>query len=112
LRDGWARFIASRPARRATIALLILQAGGCAADLAAEQYWLMSALCLAGAGGLAQLAGLLAWLALALSWAVGLLAVRFAPARPAYWALLAAVPIAYLVQTSLLRRGIFFCDGP
>jgi hypothetical protein len=112
LKERWASFISGPAARRVTILLLVLHAGGCAADLAGEQWWLMSAICLAGAGALAQLLAFLLWLALALSWGVGLLAIRFAPARPAYWALLAAIPIAHLGQTSLLQHGVFSCDGP
>ncbi|HEX6377160.1 MAG TPA: hypothetical protein VFZ91_15720 [Allosphingosinicella sp.] len=108
----WAEFISSPAARRATIVLLVLQTGGCAVDLAAEQVWLMSAICLASASALAELLAFLLWLALALSWAVGLLAIRLPSARPAYWALLAAIPTAHLVQTSLLRRGVLSCDGP
>ena len=112
MKDGWAEFISSPVARRITIVLLVLQIGGCVVDLAAEQYWLMSAICLVAASALAQLLGFVLWLILALSWVVGLLALRSPPARPAYWALLSAIPIAYLVQTSLLERGVLGCDGP
>ena len=80
--------------------------------MVAEQWWLMSALCMVSGNSLAELLGLLLWLVLALSWGVGLLAIRFPPARSAYWALLASIPIAYLVQTSLLQRGVLGCDGP
>lgn len=103
----------ARPAaRQLTILLLVLHAAGCAADFATEQLWLMAAICLYGAGALVQLAGWLLWLALALSWAVGLAALRWPPARAAYWALLVAIPIAHLAQQSLLDRDLLSCDGP
>jgi hypothetical protein len=105
-------FVATKSARRLTIVLLVLHTGGCAADLATEQYWLMSAICLAGAGALAGLFGFLFWLLLALSWGVGLLAVRWPTARPVYWLLLAAIPIAHFAQEALLERGVLTCDGP
>ena len=110
--ERWIGFLASPAARRLTVLLLILHVAGCAADLATEQYWLMSAICLTGAGALGQLAGLLLWLALALSWSVGLIALRWPEARGIYWALLAAIPVAHFAQQSLLDRGLLSCDGP
>jgi hypothetical protein len=112
LRSRWAGFLSSRGARRATAVLVILHLAGCGADLVSEQWWLMSALCLVSGSSLAELAGYVLWLVLALSWAVGLLAIRLPSARPAYWALLLAIPAAYIVQQALLASGVLSCDGP
>jgi hypothetical protein len=112
LTSRWRGFISGPGARRATILLVILHLAGCGADLITEQWWLMSAICLVAASGLARAIGYGSWLVLALSWAAGLLAVRWPPARPLYWALLLAMPAAFMAQQSLLDRGLLSCDGP
>lgn len=77
-----------------------------------EQWWLMSAICLVSGNALAEWLGLALWLLLALSWTVGLLAIRLPAARLPYGALLLAIPTAYIVQLSLLARNVLSCDGP
>lgn len=72
----------------------------------------MSAICLVSDNALAEGFGMALWLLLALSWTVGLIAIRLPAARPAYGALLLAIPAAYIVQSSLLARGLLGCDGP
>ena len=52
------------------------------------------------------------WLALAFSWIVGFLAIRFGAMRPVYWLLLGFIPVAMIVQQLLLSNRIVYCDAP
>jgi hypothetical protein len=82
LTEGWACAIAGRRARQVTIALVVLQIGGCAVDLGSEQHALMPLFCLVSPSLAVEILGSILGLTLALSWVVGLLAIRFAMLRP------------------------------
>jgi hypothetical protein len=110
---AWRDIASGRRARAATIVLLVLQLGACTADLMSEQATLGALFCLAAPGnGLIEALGFALWLLLSLSWLVGLAGLRLAPLRPIYWALVAAIPIAWAVQALLLHRRLLFCDAP
>ncbi|MFL6843590.1 MAG: hypothetical protein ACJ8ER_01775 [Allosphingosinicella sp.] len=109
----WTRFVSGPGGRRLTIALLILQLGGCVLDMQGRQASLMAAFCLAARDDDALvLLGGAVWIVLALSWTAGLFAVRWPILRPIYWSLLAAIPLAWAAQAWLLYRHFLFCDAP
>lgn len=108
----WRDVVSSRRARQVTILLVVLQLGGCALDLTRGQWFLESMICMESASGTLQAIGAVIWLALALSWIVGLAAIRAELGRPFYWGLLLAIPLAYGLQCWLLRHGVLYCDGP
>jgi hypothetical protein len=113
LSGRWSKLASSPKARVATIALLILQLAGCALDLTTEQASLGSAFCLAAPGhGALESLGFALWIVLSFSWLVGLGALRVARLRPLYWALLAAIPLAWLGQAWMIGRHLLFCDAP
>jgi len=97
-----------------TIALVLLQLGGCALDLASHQISLLALFCMATVPdnpALEWIAGGI-WIVLSLAWVVGLLAVFRAAVRPVYWGLVLLIPIAFLTQQVMLDQEIFFCDAP
>jgi hypothetical protein len=109
----WTEFAAARKAYLATLALLILQLGGCVVDLVSEQATLMAGFCIAVPGdSVLEWVGSAVWVVLCLSWLAGLVALRVPPLRPLYWGLIAAIPIAWAAQNLLLHRHLLFCDAP
>lgn len=105
---------ASEIARKITVLLLVLQLVGCAVDLTTTQASLTTFFCMApGPNNDAMAwAGVLIWLSLMLSWIVGAIAMWRPGARPFYWLLLAAIPIAFFGHQALLANSTFHCDAP
>ena len=52
------------------------------------------------------------WIALSLTWVVGLIAISRSALRPIHWAMFLLIPIALLTQQALLDQSIFYCDAP
>jgi hypothetical protein len=51
-------------------------------------------------------------LVLMFSWVIGLAGIWVSGLRPFYWALLLMIPLAFVIQSELLARHVFSCDGP
>lgn len=104
----------SEIARKITVILLALQMVGCAVDLTTTQVSLGTFFCMAPGIDNDAIAwtGVAIWLALMLSWIVGAIAMWRPGARPVYWLLLAAIPIAVLGHQALLASNVFHCDVP
>ncbi|MEQ1495450.1 MAG: hypothetical protein ABL912_06780 [Novosphingobium sp.] len=52
------------------------------------------------------------WIALSLTWVVGLIAVSRSALRPIHWVMFLLIPIAFLTQQTMLDQSIFYCDAP
>jgi hypothetical protein len=107
-------FVAGRAGRLLTIVLLTTQLGGCAVDMVTEQRVLMAVFCTAAFDdGPLEVASFAVWLVLCLSWFAGLVALRVAPLRPLYWALVLPHParlrragVAAAQPHPVLRRAV------
>jgi hypothetical protein len=89
-----------------------LHLGACAADLVSEQVALTGLFCTVSDQDLHSLAATGLILALLLSLPLGFFAIRFRRLRPAYFILLALVPVSIFGLDRLIGAGTFTCDGP
>jgi hypothetical protein len=76
-----------------------------------RQITIWSALCTVADNRSLGIAAVVIGLCLTFSWVVGLLSLRFAVLRLAYWGLLFMIPLALAAQQGLLDRHILSCDA-
>ena len=104
----------SRVAHRITIALIILQLGGCVLDMTTEQMSAMSLFCMVPIPANALISWSLfgSWLVLTFAWIVGLVSLGIPRLRPVHWLLVLLIPVGFVGQQVMLNEKIVHCDAP